>query len=83
MTESHSDDITTLKFHESKKQLLSGSTDGLVCVYELDTLTDDDVVQIIKFDSISTCGFIGSDYIYATSHMESMGVWSIDGDVVG
>ncbi|KAI9100606.1 WD40-repeat-containing domain protein [Phlyctochytrium arcticum] len=85
--ECHSDDITQLRFHPSKPSvLLSGSTDGLLCLFDLTTLEEDDAIyQIIKSDSVSKLGFFGpeGEYIYALSHMETFALWKVlDADKV-
>lgn len=45
-TESHSDDVIQVKFSRmSSTQLLSGSTDGLVCLYDVSKSTEDDALE--------------------------------------
>ena len=44
-SESHTDDITQTKFHPSRDHLLAtGSTDGLVCIYDLNAASEDDAL---------------------------------------
>ena len=45
-TESHSDDILQVKFSRlNAKKLLSGSTDGLVCLYDVSQANEDDALE--------------------------------------
>ncbi|KAI8818402.1 WD40-repeat-containing domain protein [Fimicolochytrium jonesii] len=85
--ECHSDDITQLRFHPSDPNaMISGSTDGLICLYNLATLEEDDALyQVIKEDSISKIGFFGPayEYIYCLSHMETFSLYKfLEGDKV-
>jgi WD40 repeat protein len=76
--ECHSDDVTCLKFHPLvPNAMISGSTDGLICLYQLSTFNqDDDLYQVIKDESVSKCGYFGPnyEYIYAISHMETLSI---------
>ena len=77
----HSDDITALKFINSQK-LLSGSTDGLLNIFNLSTFNEEqDLFQVIKYDSIDKLGFF-EGYIWATSHIETLGIWDLNGDEI-
>jgi WD40 repeat protein len=74
--ESHNDDVTELQFHPTQESvLLSGSTDGLVNVYDM-TITDEDdaVLQVINHGSIHHAGFLSEHAIYALSHDESFSI---------
>lgn len=66
--------------------MISGSTDGLICLYNLETLVEDDALyQVIKEDSINKIGFFGPqyEYIYCLSHMETFSLWKfLEGDKV-
>ncbi|OAX78735.1 hypothetical protein ACJ72_06955 [Emergomyces africanus] len=69
--ESHNDDITELQFHPTRHNvLLSGSTDGLVNIYDT-TISDEDeaLLQVVNHGSIHRAGFLG-EHIYALSHDE-------------
>ncbi|EAS32227.3 WD repeat protein [Coccidioides immitis RS] len=70
--ESHNDDITELCYHPTRNDvLLSGSTDGLVSVYNTTIAEEDDaLLQVINHGSIHHAGFIGDKAIYALSHDE-------------
>ncbi|PGH06210.1 hypothetical protein AJ79_06598 [Helicocarpus griseus UAMH5409] len=70
--ESHNDDITELQFHPTRHNvLLSGSTDGLVNIYDT-TISDEDdaLLQVVNHGSIHKAGFLGEHAIYALSHDE-------------
>ncbi|OJD09757.1 hypothetical protein AJ78_08943 [Emergomyces pasteurianus Ep9510] len=70
--ESHNDDITELQFHPTRHNvLLSGSTDGLVNIYDT-TISDEDeaLLQVVNHGSIHRAGFLGEHAIYALSHDE-------------
>ncbi|PGH28157.1 hypothetical protein AJ80_00047 [Polytolypa hystricis UAMH7299] len=74
--ESHNDDVTELQFHPSRSTvLLSGSTDGLVNIYDT-TITDEDdaLLQVIKHSSIHCAGFLGDNAVYALSHDETFAI---------
>ncbi|GAB1203246.1 hypothetical protein APSETT445_001874 [Aspergillus pseudonomiae] len=70
--ESHNDDVTELQYHPTRNNIvLSGSTDGLVNVYNTD-ITDEDeaLVQVINHGSVHHAGFLSERTIYALSHDE-------------
>ncbi|KAL2824175.1 WD40-repeat-containing domain protein [Aspergillus cavernicola] len=70
--ESHNDDVTELQYHPTRHNiLLSGSTDGLVNIYDT-TVTDEDeaLVQVINHGSVHHAGFLNERTIYALSHDE-------------
>ena len=81
-SEVHSDDITTLAFHPTVPTLLtSGSTDGLVVLYNLSTLVEDDVIhQTIKESSINKISYFGdrSEYLSVLTHMETLSLWKCE-----
>jgi WD40 repeat protein len=90
-TECHSDDVTQIRFHPTEANaMMSGSTDGLVCLYNLQDLTkprpqgedtetaeDDCLYQVIKENSVSKIGYFGpsSEYLYYITHMETFSIW--------
>ncbi|KAL2863727.1 WD repeat protein [Aspergillus lucknowensis] len=70
--ESHNDDVTELQYHPTRRNiLLSGSTDGLVNIYDT-AITDEDeaLVQVINHGSVHHAGFLNEKTIYALSHDE-------------
>ncbi|KAK2743783.1 hypothetical protein FQN57_004720 [Myotisia sp. PD_48] len=70
--ESHNDDVTELQFHPTRNNvLLSGSTDGLVNIYDTTITNEDDaLLQVVKHSSIHQAGFLDEKTIYALSHDE-------------
>ncbi|PKY07619.1 WD domain protein [Aspergillus campestris IBT 28561] len=70
--ESHNDDVTELQYHPTRKNLvLSGSTDGLVNIYNTNITDEDDaLVQVINHGSVHHAGFLTERAIYALSHDE-------------
>ncbi|OJJ69699.1 hypothetical protein ASPBRDRAFT_198343 [Aspergillus brasiliensis CBS 101740] len=74
--ESHNDDVTELQYHPTNPQyFLSGSTDGLVNIYNT-SITDEDeaLVQVINHGSVHHAGFLSENTIYALSHDEVFSV---------
>lgn len=68
--------VTQLQYHPTRSNiLLSGSTDGLVNIYDT-TITDEDeaLVQVINHGSVHHAGFISERTIYALSHDEQFSV---------
>ncbi|KAF7718180.1 Uncharacterized protein PECH_005641 [Penicillium ucsense] len=74
--ESHNDDITELQYHPTRSNiLLSGSTDGLVNVYDTTIADEDDaLVQVINHGSVHHAGFVSERTIYALSHDEQFSI---------
>lgn len=68
--------MTQLQYHPTRSNiLLSGSTDGLVNVYDT-TITDEDeaLVQVINHGSVHHAGFLSERIIYALSHDEQFSI---------
>lgn len=61
-----------LQFHPTRRHvLLSGSTDGLVNIYDTTIADEDDVLlQVINHGSIHRAGFLSDNAVYALSHDE-------------
>jgi WD repeat-containing protein 89 len=80
--ECHSDDITQIKYHPSEsKAMISGSTDGLVCLYNLcNQVEEESLYQVIKDESVSKIGYFGPsyEYIYSLSHMETFSLYKFE-----
>ncbi|RAL05285.1 WD repeat protein [Aspergillus ibericus CBS 121593] len=74
--ESHNDDVTELQYHPVRRNLvLSGSTDGLVNIYNTTIADEDDaLVQVINHGSVHHAGFLGERTIYALSHDEDFSI---------
>jgi hypothetical protein len=68
---------TQLQYHPTRSNiLLSGSTDGLVNIYDT-TVTDEDeaLVQVINHGSVHHAGFLSERTIFALSHDEHFSVY--------
>ncbi|KAI9199241.1 WD40-repeat-containing domain protein [Polychytrium aggregatum] len=78
--EVHSDDITQVRFHPTHGEaLMTGSTDGLINLYNLATLVEDDsLYQTLKVDSVSKLGYFGPsyEYLYCSTHIETFSLWN-------
>lgn len=75
--ECHSDDVTEVKFHPTLPRcLLSGSTDGLVNIYDTSISDEDDaLVQVQNHgSSINHAGFLSNSDFFALSHDETFSV---------
>jgi len=82
--ESHSDDITELQFHPTKPQiLLSGSTDGLVNIYDTTILDEEEALhQTINHGaSIHRANFLSETDIFALSHDEKLSMYELVTDL--
>ncbi|XP_074439844.1 WD repeat-containing protein 89 isoform X2 [Larus michahellis] len=81
-SESHNDDITKICFHPIEPNLVvSGSTDGLVNVFDIDKDNEDDaLISTCNSDSsVSFIGWSGKDYkqVYCITHDEGFCWWDI------
>ncbi|KAK6344886.1 hypothetical protein TWF718_006838 [Orbilia javanica] len=78
--ESHNDDVTQLSFHPTiTSLLLSGSTDGLINIYDMTIPEEDDALhQVINHgSSIHRAGFLNDSTIYGISHDENLSVYKL------
>ncbi|NXR66549.1 WDR89 protein, partial [Rhadina sibilatrix] len=81
-SESHNDDITKICFHPNEPNLVvSGSTDGLVNVFDINKDNEDDaLVSTCNSDSsVSSLGWSGAGYkqVYCTTHDEGFCWWDM------
>ncbi|XP_006018733.1 WD repeat-containing protein 89 [Alligator sinensis] len=81
-SETHNDDITKICFHPTKPNLLvSGSTDGLVNVFDINKDNEDDaLISTCNSDSsVSSVGWSGKDYkqIFCLTHDEGFCWWDL------
>ncbi|XP_006891857.1 PREDICTED: WD repeat-containing protein 89 [Elephantulus edwardii] len=82
-SETHSDDITQVCFHPSNRNMVvSGSTDGLVNVFDISFDNEDDalVTTCNSASSVSYLGWSGKDYkqIYCMTHDEGFCWWDLN-----
>ncbi|KAH7313533.1 WD40-repeat-containing domain protein [Stachybotrys elegans] len=81
--EVHSDDVTSLTFHPSEPAyLMSGSTDGLVNVYDT-RIADEDEVILQTFNhnaSIHHAAFLTDTHVLALSHDEQCALYDMADD---
>jgi hypothetical protein len=68
-----------LQFHPTRKNvLLSGSTDGLVNLYDINVTDEDDaLLQVVNHGSIHHAGFLSETAVYALSHDETFSIHPI------
>ncbi|XP_036398867.1 WD repeat-containing protein 89 [Megalops cyprinoides] len=81
-SESHSDDITQVCFHpRDPDRLASGSTDGLVNVFDLSHGSEEDALQATcnSCSSVSTVCWAGQEYgrLLCLSHDEGLHLWDL------
>ncbi|KAM4690615.1 WD repeat-containing protein 89 [Rhinophrynus dorsalis] len=81
-SESHNDDITQVRFHPTNPSLVaSGSTDGLVNVFDISKDNEDDALNATcnSDSSVSFLGWAGQDYnqIYCLTHDEGFCWWDL------
>lgn len=81
-SESHSDDVTQVRFHpRDKDRLASGSTDGLVNVFDLSRGTEDEALLSTcnSNSSASAICWCGADYsrLLCLSHDEGLHLWDL------
>ncbi|KAJ9204550.1 hypothetical protein DTO027B5_4947 [Paecilomyces variotii] len=74
--ESHNDDVTELQFHPLHNNVvLSGSTDGLVNIYDTNITDEEDaLIQVINHGSIHHAGYLSEHAVYALSHDETFSI---------
>lgn len=82
-SETHSDDVTQVCFHPSNPNMVvSGSTDGLVNVFDISADNEEDalVATCNSVSSVSYIGWSGRDYkqIYCMTHDEGFYWWNLN-----
>ena len=78
--ESHTDTITQLAFNsDTPNILLSGSTDGLISVFDIEQQDEDDaLMQVLNPRSaVHCCGFLRKDEVYALTTDEHFSTYKI------
>ncbi|XP_068110366.1 WD repeat-containing protein 89 isoform X2 [Hyperolius riggenbachi] len=81
-SESHNDDITQVRFHPTNPSLLaSGSTDGLVNVFDISEGNEDDALSSTcnSDSSVGVIGWAGKGYnqVYCLTHNEGFCWWDL------
>ncbi|EZA57721.1 hypothetical protein DMN91_002428 [Ooceraea biroi] len=79
--DSHQDDITSLTFHPAKQTVLaSGSTDGLINVFDL-TQPSEDVALTHSLNtesSVDRLGWLTDDSLWCTTHTHALQLWNCE-----
>lgn len=78
--ESHTDTVTQLQFHPSQPQiLLSGSTDGLVSIFDVNHEDEDDALQQVlnPRSAVHCSGFLAQDQTYVVSTDEQYSIYTL------
>ncbi|XP_043846130.1 WD repeat-containing protein 89 [Dromiciops gliroides] len=81
-SETHSDDITQVCFHpDNPNMIVSGSTDGLVNVFDISIDNEEDalIATCNSGSSVSSVGWSGKEYrqIYCMTHDEGFCWWDL------
>ncbi|KAM5129690.1 WD repeat-containing protein 89 [Mantella aurantiaca] len=81
-SESHNDDITQVRFHPTNPGLVAtGSTDGLVNVFDIMEDNEDDALRSTynSDSSVSVIGWAGKDHnqMYCLTHDEGFFLWDL------
>lgn len=77
--ESHSDEISVLRFRDGADPiLLSGGTDGLVCIFDCNVADESDaLLDVLNEDtSVSRIGFLDEQRLWLTTDMGGLSVWN-------
>ncbi|XP_020293329.1 WD repeat-containing protein 89 [Pseudomyrmex gracilis] len=79
--ESHMDDITYLTFHPTKRDVLaSGSTDGLINVFDL-TQSSEDLALTYSLNtesSVDRIGWLTDQSLWCTTHTHALQLWNCE-----
>lgn len=80
--ESHTDTITQLQFHphpNHQNLLLSGSTDGLVSIFDVDHADEEDALQQVlnPRSAVHCAGFLAQDQAYVVSTDEQFSIHTL------
>jgi WD40 repeat protein len=91
ISESIGDDVTQLQFHPLYPSILcSGSTDGLLCAFDVHQLraaeqaedAEDDALLCVfnSESSVSKFGYFGPhhEFMYLQTHIETLSLWSLE-----
>lgn len=78
--ESHTDTVTQLAFHPTQPNiLLSGSTDGLVSIFDVNLVDEEDALQQVlnPRSAVHCAGFIAQDQAYVVSTDEQYSIHTL------
>jgi WD40 repeat protein len=78
--ESHTDTVTQLAFHPTHENLLlSGSTDGLVSIFDVEQAEEEDALQQVlnPRSAVHCAGFIAEDQVYVVSTDEQYSIHTL------
>lgn len=83
--QSHQDDVTQVCFHPNNvDSLATGSTDGLVCVFDIAQPTEDDALQLTlnSESSVARIGWCGEEQrnLFCLTHIDTLCVWDTQND---
>ncbi|XP_014209470.1 WD repeat-containing protein 89 [Copidosoma floridanum] len=79
--ESHMDDITSLSFHWNKKDILaSGSTDGLINVFDLTQTCEDSALtySLNTESSVDRIGWLTNENLWCITHTHTIQLWNCE-----
>ncbi|XP_051162090.1 WD repeat-containing protein 89 [Leptopilina boulardi] len=80
--ESHTDDITSLSFNCNKRDVLaSGSTDGLINIFDLTQSCEDSALihSLNTESSVDKLGWLNTKSLWCTTHTFSLQFWNSEG----
>lgn len=80
--ESHLDDITCLTFHPTKSSVMaSGSTDGLINIYDLTKPSEELALThtLNTKSSVDRLGWLTDDSLWCTTHTHALQFWDCEG----
>ncbi|EME82985.1 uncharacterized protein MYCFIDRAFT_35989 [Pseudocercospora fijiensis CIRAD86] len=78
--ESHTDSLTQLQFHPLQPQiLLSGSTDGLISIFDVNHADEEDSLQQVlnPRSAVHCAGFLAQDQVYVVSTDEQYSIHTL------
>ncbi|KZC08159.1 WD repeat-containing protein 89 [Dufourea novaeangliae] len=80
--QSHMEDVTCLAFHSKKQDVLaSGSTDGLINVFDLTQPSEESALtySLNTESSVDRIGWLNDNNLWCTTHTHSLQLWDCEG----
>ncbi|GAB6025749.1 hypothetical protein CHUAL_011731 [Chamberlinius hualienensis] len=80
--DSHTDDITSVSFNSKQpKMVMTGSTDGLINIFDISQISEDDALQNTlntesSVDQLKWCN--EGERIACTTHNETLQIWDVE-----